>query len=201
MTELLHLINENAIYAPYITFIALILSGLNIPISEDLLIVCNGLLAASHKEMVPQLYLGIFIGAYLSDLLCFSLGKHLGLRLFNQPLWRHKGPPRQLKKVERHFEKHDIATLILGRFIPFGVRNAIYIAAGLSRYSSIRFAVTDFFAALFSTSLLFFLVYRYGQSVVSVIQETKLIIFIAAMTALTAFVAVKLYRRWKRKHP
>ena len=165
MSYILDLINANIYLAPLIAFGALIASGFNVPISEDLLNVACGLLAVRHPDMALELYLGIFLGAYISDCICYWLGRTVGNRLLFGGGRMQARKARILKKVRRHFDQHAALALIVGRFIPFGVRNAMYLTAGVGKYSFWRFAVLDFIGCLLSTSVLFQLTYRFGEPI------------------------------------
>lgn len=75
--SLMHYIQSNVAYAPYLSFGLLCLAGFNIPVSEDGMIFINALLAAKHPQYTYQLFAGVFLGAYASDLICYALGLSL----------------------------------------------------------------------------------------------------------------------------
>jgi membrane protein DedA with SNARE-associated domain len=71
--------------APYVHFIScglLLLAGLNIPISEDVVFIVSSSIAAT---IVPQntaaIFLGCFTGAYVSDIMAYGIGRYAGGRI------------------------------------------------------------------------------------------------------------------------
>lgn len=67
MTELVAFIQSHVEYAPFIIFGLLLLAGFNIPISEDGMLFITASLAAKNPEYLPQLFAGVYFGAYFSD--------------------------------------------------------------------------------------------------------------------------------------
>ena len=80
---------EHAQYAHWIVFGALMLAGLNVPISEDLMIIFSAVLAATVvPENTYKLFLALFLGAYLSDWVCYWVGRRFGPKLWHIGLVR-----------------------------------------------------------------------------------------------------------------
>jgi membrane protein DedA with SNARE-associated domain len=86
--------------------------------------------------------------------------------------------------------------LLVGRFIPFGVRNGLLLTAGLGRMSFVRLATVDLVAATLSCGFYFWLYFTYGRAAVSAVAESQLALFIA----VGAVVALLLARRflWRK---
>ena len=63
---------------PLVVFVALLLGGFNVPISEDVLVFMSALLCQSDKANIPIFYAAIFFGATLSDWLVYFWGWLLG---------------------------------------------------------------------------------------------------------------------------
>ena len=49
--------------------------------------------------------------------------------------------PERVAKVASFYQKYGVWTLVVGRFIPFGVRNALFLTAGIGKMSPVRFAI------------------------------------------------------------
>ncbi|MFA5249967.1 MAG: DedA family protein [Parachlamydiales bacterium] len=156
---------SHALYAHYFIFGALLLSGLNIPFSEDLLIIGSALLAS---VIVPQnvylIYLWVFLGCFFSDPLSYFLGRIMGVKLLKYKWFKKTLPDARLKKVTSFLQKYGFWTFLVGRFVPFGIRNCLFLTAGIGKMPFSRFALTDLFASLLSSSSLFFLAYTFGKS-------------------------------------
>lgn len=199
LSSLLSFIGENIEYAPYLIFFLLLLAGLNIPVSEDLVIFFTALLAREYPHKLVPLFLGLFIGAYISDLVSFCFGRYLGPRLWKIRSWARAVPKRKIDTVAGYYQKYGMTTLILGRFIPFGVRNALFLSAGLGKMNWAKFFAADFISCLLSTSTYFLLVYLYGETIIEKLQKTNTIIFIGFALIIAFFLIRKLSRRKKEK--
>ncbi|MGR9107965.1 MAG: DedA family protein [Gammaproteobacteria bacterium] len=186
--EALNLFIESHVqYAHLIIFGALLLAGLNIPVSEDAMLFISAVLASSHHEYLPHLFIGVYMGAYISDLMCYALGRFLGPKLFEIRFFANMAPPERIEKIHAFYEKYGIVTLIIGRFIPFGVRNGLFLTAGLGRMTFVKFALSDLTACTISTVTFFNLYYHYGSTVIQYVREGNLIVFSLAALGLLAY--------------
>ncbi len=87
-----------------------------------------------------------------------------------------------MAKVQKFFEKRGFFALIIGRFIPFGVRNCLYMTSGMSKMSFPKFALCDALACTLWASLSFGLYYTLGKNIDTIYSQVKfanLLIFIA----------------------
>jgi membrane-associated protein len=184
-------IESNVQYAHLIIFGALLLAGLNIPVSEDAMLFISGVLASSHPAYLPHLFIGVYMGAYLSDLICYSLGRFLGPKLFEIRFFANMVPPERIRKIHTFYEKYGIVTLLVGRFIPFGVRNGLFLTAGLGQMTFVKFALSDLAACTISTVTFFSLYYHYGTAVIDYVKEGNIILFSIAALALLAYLIAR----------
>jgi len=187
MEELIQLIHAHIHYAHFIIFGALLLAGLNIPVSEDAMIFISALLASKHPDYLPHLFIGVYLGAYFSDLICYSLGRFLGPKLFEIRFFANMVPPERVTKISAFYQNYGVITLILGRFIPFGVRNALFLTAGLGKMNFIKFALSDLLACTISTTSFFALYFHYGESVINYIKQANILIFSLAFILIGVF--------------
>jgi len=187
MEELIHLIQTNIPYAPYIIFGALMLAGLNIPVSEDAMLFVSGVLASIYPDYRVQLFIAVYLGAYLSDLVCYWLGRILGPKLFEIRFFANRLSAQRIGKIHLFYEKYGLITILVGRFIPFGVRNGLFLTAGLGRMNFLKFALADLTACTITTISYFSLYYHYGNSVIDSIKTGNKIVFAVAIT-LTAII-------------
>ena len=132
---------------PFVYFILLVLAGLGIPVSEDLLIIwAGGLLGrgAPHPEF---LYLiALYFGVIASDMLTFYVGRlthdTFGGRIRRLLL-------RQQNKIDRAvsaIQKHGDRIGFIQRF-SLGARLPITLVAGYSGVSPLRFMLGSAFGA------------------------------------------------------
>ena len=187
MEELIQIIQANIQYAHFIIFGTLLLAGLNIPVSEDGMLLISALLANKHPEYLAHLFIGVYLGAYFSDLICYSLGRVLGPRLFKIRFFANMVPPERITKISAYYQKYGVVTLIIGRFIPFGVRNALFLTAGLGKMNFIKFALSDLLACTISSISFFSLYYYYGESVIAYIKQGNIVFFSLLLVLLGVF--------------
>ena len=181
MEELIQIIQANIQYAHFMIFGTLLLAGLNIPVSEDAMLFISAIIASQHPEYLAQLFIGVYLGAYFSDLICYCLGGVIGPKLFEIRFFANMVPPERITKISAYYEKYGVVTLILGRFIPFGVRNALFLTAGLGKMNFIKFALSDLLACTISSISFFSLYYFYGESVIAYIKQGNMLLFSLAL--------------------
>jgi membrane protein DedA with SNARE-associated domain len=177
------------------------LAGLNIPISEDLMVILSGILAAT---VVPQntliLYAAVFFGAYLSAWLVYWIGRKLGIKLLRFKWFKKTIPIRKLAKIKLFYKNYGFYTLLIGRFIPFGVRNCLFFTAGLTKMNFFKFIIKDILGCFLSTGLLFTLSYTLGRNFdvfYNYIKKVNLLIF--ALFIFTIITLICYYMKKKRK--
>ncbi len=186
MEELITLIQANTQYAHFIIFATLLLAGLNIPISEDAMIFVSALLASKYPDYLPRLFIGVYLGAFSSDLISYSLGRFVGPKIFEVRFFANMVSSERLSKISAYYQKYGVITLILGRFIPFGVRNALFLTAGLGKMNFIKFALSDLLACTISTLSFFTLYFHYGNRVISYIKQGNIVIFALLLLIIVA---------------
>jgi len=172
----------HADHAPLFVFSLLLITGFSFPISEDIVVIGTGVLAATvlPEKMVP-LFLAVCIGAYLSDWIAYWIGRVLGPKLANMRLFRRTFSSERQATVQRFFQRYGFLTLFIGRLIPFGVRNTIFMAAGAGKMHFGRFMLSDGIATTLFSSTVFFLAYRCGE------QYDRLHMFISSIGYVVGF--------------
>lgn len=188
LSDLTQFAIANAEVAPYMIFGALLLAGLNIPVSEDLMLLTSALIAVQRPDLLWLLFAGVFAGAYFSDLICYSLGRGLGPKLWKIKWFAKMVKPETVEKIGGFYSKYGPLTLILGRFIPFGVRNGLFLTAGLSKMNFLTFALSDLLAATITCSLYFWLYYTFGEAMVDIIKQSNIVIFSVAIVVVVVLV-------------
>lgn len=191
LTDLMQYITANAEIAPWIIFGLLLLAGFNLPVSEDLMLLTSALIAQQRPDLMWHLFAGVFAGAYFSDLICYGLGRTLGPKLW-QIKWFAKMVDREhVDKIGGFYEKYGPLTLLLGRFIPFGVRNGLFLTAGLSKMRFLKFALSDLAAATITCGLYFWLYFTYGKAMIEVIKQSNVVIFSVALVGVMIVILKK----------
>jgi membrane-associated protein len=199
MDWLLEFVAQNAHLAHWIFFGALMLAGVNVPVSEDLILLLSGGLAATagHDHAVA-LFVLPFLGAYLSDFIGYGVGRWMGPRLMKwEWLVKRLGSAR-LEKVQRFYDRHGVWTLLVGRLIPFGVRNCLFVMAGVGGVKLRTFIWADLIPCLTTNALLYTLGYwgaKQGAALLPYLSSAHLLIFGLFLVAVVGFLVWRRVRR------
>ncbi len=165
MEKLVEFITQHAAHAHWFIFGAILLAGMNVPISIDVMLIVSALLSATIiPEHTAHLFLAVLLGCYFSGMIAYGFGRLLGPRLCTWAFFSKILNPKRLEKAKAFYEKYGLWTLLIGRFIPFGVRNCIFMTTGLSKFPFIKFILRDALACLLWTSCCFYLFYILGQN-------------------------------------
>jgi membrane protein DedA with SNARE-associated domain len=203
MNTIINFIFENAHIAHYIIFASLILAGLNIPISEDLMIIISAVIAST---IIPQntyiLFISVFLGAYLSDWMVYWIGRKIGIKLWKVKWFKKTANKRKLSKIKLFYKKYGIYTLLIGRFIPFGVRNCLFLTAGMSKMNFVKFIIFDGIACLISNFVLFYIAFTASKNydtIFKTLKKANLIIFSCFIATLIIFICYYKNKKKKKK--
>lgn len=200
MDHVINWIVEHAGHAHWLVFSGSLLAGLSLPLSIDLLLATSAILAA---RVVPEniwiLYSCIFFGCLFSAHIAYWLGRTAGRGLLRWRYFAKLFPAARLAKIQKFYEKYGLFTLIIGRFIPFGVRNSIFMSSGMTKVPFLRFAARDFVACFIWTTLCFICFYLLGQSFEAVkhfLKSFYLLLFSAFGVTVIGFIW---YKRKKKR--
>ena len=200
--SILDRLNEFISYFPLFAFIALMLAGLNFPISEDLLIVSGALICQADETMLPITLVMIYAGVLLSDFVSFGLGRLVGKGALKLNFVKNALEHRYIGRLKTNFERHGMLTFIACRFIPLGVRNALFMSSGFFGLPLKRFALYDVIASLISVNTLFWLVFMFGEEAEKPLRIAGIVLFIALVCIVLSIVvraASKLIENLRKK--
>ncbi len=199
METLLEWIQSNAHNAHWLFFGALMLAGLNFPISEDLMIISGALLSATViPENTYLIFLFLFLGCYLSDWVSYWIGRTLGRKLWNIRWFAKTIKIKRLEQTQKFYEKYGFWTLLGGRFIPFGVRNCLFLTAGMGKMPFSRFLISDGIACILSNSVLFSIAYTLGKNYSSLLFWLKRVNIFLFLSFVVTIIGIIWYKRRKK---
>lgn len=151
--------------AHWMVFATLMLGGLNFPISEDLTILASGAIGSvCVPEYAKRLFIWTYLGSWISAWETYWIGRLLGPKLYRIPWFSRVINPQKIDNLHYYYEKFGVFTFIIGRFIPGGVRNALFLSSGLGKMPFHKFMLRDGLACLISTSVLFSLGYGFARN-------------------------------------
>ncbi|MCI5051758.1 MAG: DedA family protein [Simkaniaceae bacterium] len=191
---------NNSHHAPWVVFFAILLAGLNLPISIDLLLVTIVVLASTLiPESTLTLYLSFLGGCIGAAILAFWMGRLLGPYLPNWRLTKKLLTQERMEKIDAYFQRYGAWTLVIGRFIPFGVRNLIFYSSGMSRMSFIKFLIVDSLACIAWSSLFFFSLMRLSNNFDYLVTHLKWVNITIFSVFCLAVIGVIWYKYTKLK--
>lgn len=199
METLIAWILEHSQHAHWFIFVAILLAGVNIPISADVLIVSAAVLAATLiPEHLWHLYLAIFFGCYFSAWIAYWFGRLAGKKLLRFGWFQRFFPAERISKIQLFYRKHGFWTLILGRFIPFGIRNCIFMSSGMSHVPFLRFALWDLPACLIWSALSFYLFFTLGRNYQVLLNHLKIVNMVIFLAFGVTVITFLWYKRRKK---
>lgn len=194
------LLAQHAHSAHWYLFGAALLAGLNVPFSIDVLVLFGAILAATVvPENTAWIFGSLLLGCYLSAMCAYWMGRLIGGALLSTRWFSKLMPMARVKSIEQFYNKYGMWALIVGRFIPFGVRNALFMTCGMSRVRFQRFIAIDGIACTLWCSGSFYLFYslaRHYEVLWAHLKTFNLVLF----SALTVVVIGRVWykRRGKR---
>jgi len=181
------------------SFTLLFSCGLGLPLPEDVPLILSGaLLCHSVRTWIicgTLNWLGIMGG----DICLYWISRSIGLRVTQLPLIRNHVTIERIEKVRDWFETYGIAVVGIGRLVA-GIRGAMVITAGATKYNFTKFIIADGFAAMVSGGIFMVLGWWVGDHINDATIHRFKEWFIGG--AILLAVAVVLYFVWKRRsHP
>jgi membrane protein DedA with SNARE-associated domain len=184
-------------FFPLVVFICLLLAGLNLPVSEDLLIISSAILARADRDLLVPGLIAIYSGVIISDFMVYWIGTRIKKGVSKSKFISKVLTPQKLDRMRYYLDKYGIFTFIACRFIPFGVRNTLFMASGIIGLRIYIFALYDIIAAIISTNTLFFLIYHLGEELEKPFKVVGIILFII-LVAITGLIVTRLFIKWKK---
>jgi membrane protein DedA with SNARE-associated domain len=178
--------------------VVLVLTGMGLPVPEEVPIVAAGVLSA-HDHLNPWLALAVCIaGALLGDTASYWIGYHFGRGVLQRHRWwAYVVTPERELRLERLIRAHGLKIFFTARFL-IGIRSAIYLTAGILRISFLRFILIDALCAAGIISVFFGLSYWFGEQVAAWIRKGEWAVTVVVVVVCLAVGAVALWRYSRR---
>jgi membrane protein DedA with SNARE-associated domain len=170
-------------------FLLLLLTAAGSPIPEDLLLVATGYLIYTGVFAWTVAAPVAFGGVVGSDVVLYTIGRHVGERT-RRRLEARILSPRRIRLATRWFARFGPWAVFVARLVP-GTRTLVFVTAGLSGLPLGRFVAYDMLGTLVWVPLVLLLGYLFGAqigdlgNVVTWVQR-RAVWIIAAMLLLLA---------------
>lgn len=182
MESLLVWLCELGPHAPLIIFALLVITGFSLPISEDLLLLASGALASTIlPEYTLELFCAAFFGSFISDCIAYGLGRMVGDKIYQMKA------ANKMHRLAAFYKKYGVLTLFVGRCIPFGIRNGIFMTAGAAKMRFYTFLLTDAISCFGFSALLFYLSYSCGKNydaLAASVHQTSVLVGLGVLACL-----------------
>jgi len=158
---------------PAMIFILLFACGLGLPLPEDIpLIIAGALLVKSPTTWVIG---GIcaWCGIIGGDCVLYYLGRRFGLEITRLPFIGKHVTKERIQRVEELFNQYGVGVVGVGRLFA-GIRGAMVVAAGATKFNFIKFIIADGLAAIVSGGLFMLLGHWLGAKLMEPETQKKI---------------------------
>lgn len=126
------IISDNlSVYGPIAVFILLMMSGVGLPIGEDLVIIPAGMLIGNGELPFWPTLMAAYFGVVFSDCLWFTICHRYGAKLLHLRWFKRVIHPRRLLEAKHQVEQRGVWVVVMARFIPASRTPTITIAGML----------------------------------------------------------------------
>ena len=151
----------------FILFGLLFACGLGLPMPEDIPLLAAGYFIALDKFQWIPVAVVAWLGIIGGDCVLYSFGRRYGLNITRVPFIGKHVTRERILRAEELFERWGIWVVAIGRMFA-GIRGAMVVAAGATRFSFLKFVIADGLAALVSGGLFVWLGYWAGKKLGSI---------------------------------
>jgi membrane protein DedA with SNARE-associated domain len=186
--------------AHWFIFFGLLLAGLNLPVSIDLVMILSAVLAASFvPENTYIIFSSVLLGCILSAWIAYSLGRFLGEKLVKYRFFAKLLSEEKMCKLQNFYQKYGVWAFVIGRFIPCGVRNCIFMTSGMSKMPFKTFALRDAVGCTVWATTCFAVYYMIGKNFETLWHTVKTFNIIIFAAFSVTVIAVFWYKLKKKK--
>lgn len=175
----------------------LVLGGLGLPVPEEVPIIVAAILTKKGVMWGPMAFGSCVLGVLIGDFIVYGLGYIYGERVLSFRLTRKFLTRAREEQIKGYFTRHGLKILVLGRFA-VGFRTAAYLTAGILRHPPLKLLITDLFAVMLSTPLMFALGWLFAHQIEAGIREVQHYLAVILASALAIWVIVRYVRARRR---
>ena len=136
-------VEDSLVYeGPWLLFGVIMLAGVGIPISEEILIIPAGFLIERGVLPLWPTIAAAWAGVVLADLIWMLLVRRFAHRLLAIRFFRRMFHPRRLLEIKHLLDKWGAGVVIMGRILP-AARTPVITAAGLAHMPIRKFMLGE----------------------------------------------------------
>lgn len=181
----------------------LVIASLGIPIPEDIPLIAAGVLLRTHPGCASWTgtILVALLGIMTGDLVLYTLGKRWGPGVVNHRSVRWMISPARFEWLSERFHRYGAWFCFFGRFF-MGIRAAMCLTAGATRFPYWRFFLADFAGALLSVPFFVVLGYLFAGMIPTLrayLGGAQALLLVGLLVGGIIALAVYKYRKAQRK--
>jgi len=159
-------------------FILMVVESSFVPFPSEVVLIPAGVLVQRGEMVFLIVFLVGVLGSLLGALINYYLAFYLGRKGVNKLVERYGKilfiNKDSLNKIDRYFNKHGQITTFVGRLLP-GIRQLISIPAGFAKMDIYKFSFYTVLGAGIWTIILIALGYLFGENLVLIEQNLRVI--------------------------
>lgn len=193
------IVNNLEVSGVWAVFALLMLSGIGIPLGEDLVIIPAGVLMAHQQHGLPlwPTLIASYLGVTLSDILWFFICRHYGTPLLHKKWLKRMVHPRRLLEAKHQMERRGAWMIVMARFIPASRTTAITVA-GMLHLPAWKFVLATCSCVLITAPLQLTAGWLIGKGIGTKNAADSLKVIVGLiMVAVATGIALNLYRQHK----
>ncbi len=148
----------------FLLFGLLFSCGLGLPLPEDIPLLLAGFAVAQGKMNIVVAGALAWSGIIGGDIVLYHFGKKYGLHITKIPFIGKHVTEKRIARAEHLFERYGVWVVAVGRLFA-GIRGAMVVAAGATRFNFMKFLIADGLAALVSGGMFIALGWWGGKSI------------------------------------
>lgn len=187
--------------AAFTSFALLFSCGLGLPLPEDVPLILTGAFLChdpNGSNWQEWAICGVlnWLGIIGGDICLYWISRTIGLRVTQLPLIRNHITMDRIEKVRGWFITYGIGVVGIGRLIA-GVRGAMVVTAGVTKFHFGKFILADGLAAIFSGGIFMLVGWWLGDKLTDAnVEHFKNYFIGGAIVLAIGFIA---YVIWKRR--
>ena len=180
----------------------LLLCGVGLPLPEDVPLIASGFFIQSGDMNLALAAFCAWCGIIGGDCILYTLGRNFGAEVTKIPfIGRHINVNRMCA-WKSWFARYGVWVVVIGRLFA-GIRGAMVVVAGATRFNFLKFIVADSLAAVVSGGLFMFLGYKFAKHrdrlMHEIVPHIKDGMLIGLAVLLLAAIVWMLWRRHHRR--
>jgi len=183
--------------AYFLIFFALFLSGIGLPVPEEISFLLGGYLVLVTNGSLGLMIVAAVAGVLLGDIVLFVLARRHGERLLAVWPFRLLFTPERMARGRNFFARHGSKTVFCAGFFA-GIRAPVFFLSSTMGVKFLHFIFWDSVRTLLTCPVSIWVGYRFGTCAQDIIAPYKDWLFWVLALVIGVFVVRELARRRRR---